>query len=146
MRPKSPVELLEQSDPSIPLISKAKIILKLREALLQALPEMLARHCSIANFKSGNLVIFADNNAIAAKLKLLAGGLPARISDHLPKSDGQVTAVTIEVQPRFPGPPHTVKSAFISQSGAQSILALSDQVTDIKMKAVLKSLASRARK
>ena len=146
MRPKSLGELLEQSDQSNSLISHANFILDLRKALAKVLPGDLSRHCSIANYKNAKLVIFADNNAIAAKLKLLATGLPSKISGQLLQTGRQVTAVAIEVQPRAPTAVTPGKSAFLSAAGAQEMLALSDQVTDSKLKTILATLASRSRK
>ena len=146
MRPKSLGEFLEQSNQSNSLISHANFILDLRIALAKVLPGELARHCSIANYKSGKLVVFADNNAIAAKLKLLAAALPDKISGQLQQTGRQVTAVAIEVQPRAPAAVMPGKSVFLSAASAEEIRALSDQVTDSKLKDILTSLASRSQK
>ena len=146
MRSKSLGELLEQSDQSNPLILHANFILDLRKALAKVLPGDLAQYCSIANYKSGKLVVFADNNAIAAKLKLLATGLPDKISGQLQQTGRQVTAVVIEVQPRAATTATHKKSASLSAHGAQEVRALAEQVTDIKLKNILTSLASRSRK
>ena len=143
MRPKSLGEPLEQSDQSNSLISHANFILDLRKVLAEVLPGDLARHCSIANYKSGRLVVFADNNAIAAKLKLLATGLPKKISGQLKQTGRQVTAVAIEVQPRPSPPAIPAKTISLSATGAKAIAALSVQVTDSKLKHILASLASR---
>jgi len=146
MRPKSLGEILEQSDQSNSLISHANFILGLRLALAKVLPGDLARHCSIANYKNGKLVVFADNNAVAAKLKLLAAGLPDKISRQLQQTGRQVTVVAIEVQPR-PEPTATPgKSISMSTAGAQEMRALSNQVTDSKLKNILTSLAARGQK
>jgi len=144
MHPKSLGEFLEQSDQSNSLISHANFILDLRKALAKVLPGELARHCSIANYKSGKLVVFADNNAIAAKLKLLAAALPDKISGQLQQTGRQVTAVAIEVQPRRRPPATPGKSIFLSAAGAEEIRALSNQVTDSKLKDILTSLASQS--
>ncbi len=146
MRSKSLGELLKQSVQSNSLISHANFILDLRKALAEVLPGDLAHHCSIANYKSGKLILFADNNAIAAKLKLLATGLPNKISGQLQQTGRQVTAVAIEVQPRAPTPATHRKSIFLSSVGADEIRTLSDQVTDSKLKSILTLLASRSQK
>lgn len=139
-------EFLLQGDDSNSLISHANFLLELRRIVIPLLPGEFARYCSIANYKDGKLVIFADNNAVAAKLRLLAGGLPRKISSHLQQTGRQVTAVVIEVQPRVRPPTVSRQALPISPRGAQDILDLSTQVVDIKLKSVLESLASRARK
>lgn len=128
------------------MIAHANVILDLRKALAKVLPGDLASHCSIANYKSGKLVLFANNNAVAAKLRLLATGLPSKISGQLKQTGCQVTAVAIEVQPRPLTQPPIAKSTFLSAAAAREVRALADQVTDSKLKTVLESLASRAQK
>jgi hypothetical protein len=146
MRSHSLGELFGQNDQTNSLISHANFLLELRRIIVLVLPAEIARNCSIANYKDGKLVIFADNNAVAAKLRLLAGGLPLKISGHLQQTGRQVTAVAIEVQPRAPAPGTVQKSTRISPRGGEEILALSTQVTDNKLKDILISLASRATK
>jgi len=146
MRTKSLGELLEHGDQGNSLILHANFILDLRKVLARALPGDLASHCSIANYKSGKLVIFADNNAVAAKLKLLATGLPGKISGQLQQTGRQVTAVVIEVQPRAPTTAIHRKSTFLSPRSADEVRTLADQVTDSKLKTILTTLASRCQK
>ena len=128
------------------MIAHANVILDLRKALAKVLPGDLASHCSIANYKSGKLVLFANNNAIAAKLRLLATGLPNKISGQLKLTGCQVTAVAIEVQPRPMTQPPSAKNTFLSATAAKEVRALADQVTDLKLKTILESLASRGQK
>src|SRR3989442_14409881 len=68
---KTPYAFLDQPDGIAPLMPQARRLIELREILAAVLPESLARCCSIANYKQGNVVIFAANGAIAAKLKLM---------------------------------------------------------------------------
>ncbi|MFM9971078.1 MAG: DciA family protein [Burkholderiales bacterium] len=145
MRARSFTEYL-QNDSNNHLISHANFILTLRQVLPKILPSELAQNCSVANYKDGKLVIFAHNNAVAAKLKLLAGGLPRKMSEHLQLTARQVTAVTIEVQPQSPGQRLAKNSLQMSQKGAEEILEYSSQVSDISLRNALLSLASRARK
>ncbi len=146
MRTKSLGELLEHGDQSNSLISHANFILDLRKVLAKVLPGDLASHCSIANYKSGKLVVFADNNAIAAKLKLLATGLPEKISAQLKQTGRQVTVVVIEVQPRAAVAVAPRKTTSLSPRSADEIRILAEQVTDSKLKHILASLASRSQK
>jgi hypothetical protein len=146
MRSKDLSELLAQSDEYHPLMQHAQLLLDLRKALPKVLPGELARYCSIANYKNGRLVVFADNNAVAAKLKLLAAGLPAKLSGHLQATGNQVTAVAIEVQPRYAAPVAARKSAQLSEASANVIARFCDRITDENLRNAMKTLASRAEK
>jgi len=146
MRPHSPSEFLEHNEQSNSLIYHANFIMELRKAFAEILPGELSRYCSIANYKNGKLVVFADNNAVAAKLKLLAAGIPQRLAGRLNQTSRQVTAVVIEVQPRPREPHASGKAITVSQEGARAVRDLSDQVSDLKLKEVLRSIASQARK
>ena len=139
-------EFLLHSDEINSLISHANFLLELRKIVVQVLPVEIAQNCSIANYKDGRLIIFADNNAVAAKLRLLAVGLPRKLSGLLPQTGRQVTAVVIEVQPRASLKTGSKKSVTLSPQGAQEILELSTQVVYIKLKRLLESLASKAKK
>ena len=139
-------EFLLQSDNSNSLISHANFLLELLRIVIPVLPGEIAQYCSIANYKDGKLVIFAENNAVAAKLRLLAGGLPKKISVHLQQTGRQVTAVVIEVQPRVRAATASKTTVQIGAACARDMLELSKQVVDIKLKNVLISIASRARK
>ena len=57
------------------LIPQAQRLIELRQVIAGLLPTNLRRSSSIANYKQGKIVIFAENSAVAAKLKLLAPGL-----------------------------------------------------------------------
>ncbi|MSQ53345.1 MAG: DUF721 domain-containing protein [Betaproteobacteria bacterium] len=139
-------EFLLHNDETNSLISHANFLLDLRRVVVHVLPGEIAQKCSIANYKDGRLIIFADNNAVAAKLRLLAGGLPRRLSGLLLQTGRQVTAVEIEVQPRNSLTTGSKKSATLSKESAKEILDLSTQVVDIKLKNALISLASKAAK
>src|SRR4051812_46490480 len=64
MHPHKPDALLSGSDGIPSLMPQARRLLELRQLLVELLPEALARSCTVANYKHGKLVVFAENNAI----------------------------------------------------------------------------------
>jgi len=111
---KNPYAFLDQPDGIAPLMPQARRLIELREILAAVLPESLARCCSIANYKQGNVVIFAANGAIAAKLKLM---LPT-LSEQLSKRAMEVTGLEVRVQPLDSDPQVVEKSAKMSLEAA----------------------------
>jgi hypothetical protein len=83
---KNPCQFLNQADAISALMPQAERLNKLREILASLLPESLARHCSVANFKEGRVVVFAANGATAAKLKLMLPSLLEQLSRRVKPS------------------------------------------------------------
>ena len=65
-------EYLELDDGTSRLVPQVALLLNIRQRLSEELPDTLWRSCAIANYKQGVVVIFAGNNAAAAKLRLWA--------------------------------------------------------------------------
>ncbi|MCC6474978.1 MAG: DUF721 domain-containing protein [Burkholderiales bacterium] len=134
-------DFLKQADQAAALLPKAVRILELREALLDALPQSLARSCSIANVKQGKVVIFAVNSASAAKLKLMAPLLCQRLS----RPGREVTSVIIHAQPPAPCTGVGPKQAWIGEGGANALNALGESLPESSLKSIVQALAARAR-
>ena len=122
-----------------PLIPQAQRLLELRTVIAGFLPTNLRRSSSIANYKQGKVVIFAENSAVAAKLKLLAPGLQG----DLIKSGYEVTGIEVQVQPRNRPPPQVEKHAILSTRAREELRALSDQLPDSSLKNAVLTLARR---
>jgi hypothetical protein len=139
---KNPCAFLNQPDGIAQLMPQARRLIELREILAAVLPESLARHCSIANYKQGKIVIFAANGAIAAKLKLM---LPT-LSEQLSKRAMEVTGLEVCVQPLNSDPQVVEKSAKMSSEAAWALVRLGEQLPDSELKIALGKFASRHRK
>lgn len=90
----------------------ARLLLRLSRRFADALPAGLARSARVANYKSGKVVIHADNGAVAAKLRQMSG----RLCGELCKGGLQCTEVEVKVQPRrdtpaYPAPTQKPLSA-----------------------------------
>jgi hypothetical protein len=116
------------------LLPQAERLIKLRRIYSELVPRQLLRSSAIVNYKQENVVIFAENNAIAAKLKLLS----PRLVNDFSKRGVQVTGIRLQVQPRQePQKEQIQKQAKLSVAGAESLEALARRLPDSKLKQAL---------
>ncbi len=116
---------------------QARRLLELRQILASLLPAALARACTVANYKQGKLVLFAENNAVAAKLKLISPTLRERFSDR----GVQVTEMDIGVQAPEAAKEKPEKSTKLSGSAVASLAELAAQLPDSPLKQRVAALA-----
>jgi hypothetical protein len=138
---KNPSAFLNQPDAIASLMPQAQRLIELRKILAAALPESLARHCSIANYKQGKVVLFAANSAVAAKLKLLSPGL----SEELTRRAAEVTGLEVRVQPLNYVGQVIEKSSKMSSEAAAALGRLAQQLSDSELKTTLDRMARRRR-
>ena len=116
------------------LLPQAERLIELRRIYSKLVPQQLLRSSSIVNYKQQKVVIFAENNAIAAKLRLLS---PRLINDFV-KSGVEVTGIRLEVQPREEGAKaRGSKQAKLSTAAAESLEALAARLPDSALKQAL---------
>jgi hypothetical protein len=87
-------KLLSSGDHLARLASHGQRLLQLQHRLEKAIPVALRPHARIANFRLGTLFIYADNSAVAAKIRQLG----TRIANELSVSGAQVTQIEVKVQ------------------------------------------------
>ncbi len=138
MHPKNLRAYLDSAAGIAALLPQAERLLELRRIYDEIVPHQLSRSSSIVNYKRGNVVIFAESSAIAAKLKLLSPGL---INDFS-KRGAQVTGIRVEVQPRreAPGVPQA-KQARLSKAGAAALAALSRRLPESRLQRAVANFA-----
>lgn len=124
------------------LLPQAERLIELRRIYTEIAPQQLLGSSSIVNYKQQTVVIFAENNAIAAKLKLLS----PRLVKDFSKRGVEVTGIRLEVQPRqesreAPAP----KQAKLSQGGNESLEALAGRLPDSKLKQALMDMVRRGK-
>ncbi|MEK7438369.1 MAG: DciA family protein [Pseudomonadota bacterium] len=123
------------------LLPQVERLIELRRIYSKLVPQQLLRSSSIVNYRQRNVVIFADNNAVAAKLRLLS----PRLVDDFSKSGVEVTGIRLEVQPRRSrGEAPASKRAKLSRAGAESLHTLVRQLPDSRLKQALAGLATRS--
>lgn len=140
MHPRNLSTLLKSSID--PLMPQARRLLELRRTLIDALPPTLARSCSIANLKQGKVVIFAENSAVAAKLRLLAPGLMERLL----QTGHEITGIEVEVQLKSRDVTRRFEDHKLTPGAARELAALADQLPDSALKNAINSLASKVSK
>ena len=123
------------------LLPQAERVIELRRIYSELVPQQLLRSSAIVNYRQKNVVIFAENNAVAAKLRLLS----PRLVNDFSKYGVEVTGIRIEVQPRQePAKEIMPKRAKLSRAGAESVQALARQLPDSKLKETLTRMAALA--
>ena len=124
------------------LLPQAERLIELRRMYSKLVPQQLLRSSSIVNYKQQKVVIFAENNAIAAKLRLLS----PRLVNDFAKCAVEVTGIRIEVQPRQEPPAAALaKQARLSVAGAESLDALAKRLPDSTLKQTLAEMAARGK-
>ena len=123
------------------LLPHAERLIELRRVYSELVPQQLSRSSSIVNYKGQKVVIFAENNAIAAKLRLLT---PRLVNDFC-RSGQEVTGIRIEVQPRQDAAqvPRT-EHAELGFAGARSLEALASRLPDSPLKQSVMRIAAHA--
>lgn len=102
-------------------------------------PEPLRRFTQAGAVKHKRLTVYADNGAVAAKIKLL---LPSLLS-KLQKQGLEVTSIRVEVQVKSDSrkPAKTIRS--ISPQAASSLSALADELSGSPLGEALARLSRR---
>lgn len=96
MRPRSLDDCLNAEGGLARLAGHAARLLRLQRIFESAVPRPLVRGARVANLKLGTLVIYADNGAIAAKLRQIIPTVRGAFSNLAP----EVTGIEVKVQPR----------------------------------------------
>lgn len=136
-------DYIDKDDAAGRVASQAALLLRLRESASLVIPAALLRSASIANFKQGKVVIFAENNAIAAKLRLFE----PRMIDVWARQGVQVSSIRCEVQPGRAGGLAPQKGARLSPAAADALGALEAGLpADSPLREAVGALTRRARK
>jgi len=120
------------------LMPHAQRVIAFRSAFEPLLPDNLRRSCSIANISQGKVVIFAENSAVAAKLRLLLPTLEATVAKRL----GQVTAMEVRVQPKSSFG-YTPRRRDLSPRAGEKLAELASQLPDSELKNAVTALSRR---
>jgi len=122
------------------LLPQAERLIELRRIYLELVPHQLLRSSSIVNYKCGTVVIFAENNAVAAKLKLLS----PQLLDGFSRCGIEATGIRLEVQPRenLRKPPMS-KQAKLGASAVGHLRTLAERLPDSALKRAVSDMATR---
>jgi hypothetical protein len=133
-------EFLKQGDEAGALMAQAKQLLTLRRAMEAVVPPALRPVWQLANFKQGNAILFAANNAVAARLRLLA---PALLQACLDRG-AAIKDLKVEVQPAaFTPKTQPLKRAHLSRAARDSLQRLERKLGEGELREHVRALVER---
>jgi hypothetical protein len=139
---KTAARLLATAESAGHLIAQAEQLVQLRRIAAGVLPVEIRRSTAIANLKQGKVVIFAENSAIAAKLRLLE---PALV-DAFAREALQITGLQVRVQvPDGGGSAKKAKRARLQPGAAASLERLANSLPDSELSRAVARLAKRGK-
>lgn len=121
------------------LVKQALRLIEMQQVFTEIAPKPLAQSGRVGRFTHSSLLLFADNGAVAAKLKQLTPSLLVKFQ----KRGYEVTAIRVEVQP----PPHLApqhKKIRLSGKAAGHLQELAARLPTSPLRAALEGLLLRA--
>jgi hypothetical protein len=133
---------LLQSLPELQSLSRElQQLAALQCALAEMLPADLASSANVALLKAGELILAADNGAVAAKLKLMA----PRLLTTLRQRGYDITGIRLQVQVRIRDNPLPRKQISLSPAARDAIDTLSEQISPSPLQDALKRMGRRGK-
>ncbi len=121
------------------LVRQAQRLIEMQQVFTEIAPEPLAQFGRVGQFARSSLLLFADNGAVAAKLKQLTPSLLVKFH----KRGYEVTAIRVEVQPPSrPAPPR--KQIRLSGKATDQLRELAASLPASPLRAALEGLLARA--
>jgi len=111
----------------------------LQSVLAEVLPDKLATFATVASMNAGELVLFADNGAVAAKLRQMT----PRILTALQQRGFEITGIRLQVQVSMRDNPLPQKQISLSAGARNVIDSLTDRLPASPLKAALKRLGRK---
>ena len=93
---KGPEHYLDSDASTSRIMAHARLLQKLSRRFEAIAPSGLRHAARVANYKSGKIVIHADNGAVAAKIRQMS----QRLCDELSKGGAECNGIEVKVQPR----------------------------------------------
>jgi hypothetical protein len=126
------------------LVSQAKRIRQINDAFLEILPVSLTGHAILGKLNPGEWLVYTDSPVWATRLRYGLSRLRRQLSDRLKMP---VPVLRIRVAPRnSPPPPPAHRQMIISAQSARLLEGTARNVDDVRLKAALLRLATRAGK
>jgi hypothetical protein len=93
---KGPEHYLDSDASTSRIMAHARLLQKLSRRFEAIAPSGLRHAARVANYKSGKIVIHADNGAVATKIRQMS----QRLCDELSKGGAECSLMEVKVQPR----------------------------------------------
>ena len=138
---KSLENYLEATDGAGKVLAHARLLIKLANLYQKIAPAHLSQASTLANYKSGIIVIHATSGAVAAKLRQLAPSL----ADGFSKKGIECNGVQVKVQaPEINTQSMTSTQKPLSIKTEQSLCELRDHLPQSPLRSALENLLARA--
>ena len=132
---------LEATDGAEKILAHARLLIKLTHLYQKIAPAHLGQASTLANYKSGIIVIHATSGAVAAKLRQLAPTL----ADGFSKKGVECNGVQVKVQaPEINTQSMTSTQKPLSIKTEQGLCELRDQLPQSPLRSALEKLLARA--
>jgi hypothetical protein len=103
-------------------------------------PENLAKFSHASSIKNGQFTVIADNNAVAAKIKLFIPSLLIKLE----KQECEVTAIRLKVQVKSTPPAKQKTIKKLSSQAAKNLNVLAEKISGTTLGDALARLAKKA--
>lgn len=132
---------LDDSDSTARVMAHGRLLLKLSRRFEAVAPAGLARAARVANFKSGKIVIHADNGAVATKIRQMS----QRLCDELSKGGPECNVMEVKVQPRqFPSQSISSTQKPLSGKACRTLETTASTLPRGSLRSALEHLLERA--
>ncbi len=132
---------LEATDGAGKVLAHARLLIKLANLYQKIAPAHLSQASTLANYKSGIIVIHATSGAVAAKLRQMAPSL----ADGFSKKGIECNGVQVKVQaPEINTQSMTSTQKPLSMKTEQSLCELRDHLPQSPLRSALENLLARA--
>ena len=139
--PTTPEDFLDTAEGAGKVMAHARLLLKLTRRLRNALPEPLDSAAQVANFKSGRIVIHAENGAVAAKIRQMS----QRLCSELSVEGLECNGIEVKVQPRqIPWQSRASQRNPLSGGAVGSLRAIATTLPPGPLRAALETLLARS--
>ncbi|MDP3482743.1 MAG: DUF721 domain-containing protein [Sulfuricella sp.] len=118
------------------LLQQAQKLLVLQKAWNEVAPKPLADASRVGAVRQQTLIVYANNGAIAGKLRQLVPSLLEKIQ----KRGIEVTAIRVDVQVEAPPPGKKPKDLAVSHNALSSLGKLEHSLADSPLKNALQNL------
>ena len=118
------------------LLQQAQKLLALQEVWNEVAPKPLATASRVGTVRQQTLIVYANNGAVAGKLRQLAPSLLEKIQ----KRGVEVTAIRVDVQVEVPAPGKKPKDLTVSHNALNSLGKLEQSLEDSPLRNALQKL------
>ena len=138
---KGPEQYLDNDAAASRVMTHARLLLKLSRHFETIAPAGLRHAAHVANYKSGKIVIHADNGAVATKIRQMS----QRLCDELSKRGAECTGMEVKVQPQQIPVQSTISTQKpLSERACKVLQSTSEKLPNGPLREALDRLLARA--